>query len=391
MIKMNSPFGSYTLLRYPLKKKETLQAWDAADEYLLAYLKELFDQLPNDNAESAKNILIINDNFGALTLSLHSYSPTVQNDSYVSQQGILANLEKNGLDHHKINFLSSTEPLQNAFNYVLIKIPKSNAYLEDVLCSLQSHINPDTKIISAAMSKNIHTNTLKIFEQTIGDTTTSLAKKKARLVFSQFTNKSQHTNTANSYTHPVTSFELALEDKTFTIQNYSNVFSREKLDIGTRFLLENLPASKEINTIIDLGCGNGILGLVAAHQHPTANIIFVDESYMAVESAKLNFKTAFKENNRQATFIASNCLGTLEENSVDLILCNPPFHQNHAIGDHIAWQMFNDAHKVLKKEGELWIVGNHHLAYHAKLKTIFGGYSVVNSNKKFAIMFSRKT
>lgn len=50
-----------------------------------------------------------------------------------------------------------------------------------------------------------------------------------------------------------------------------------------------------------------------------------------------------------------------------------------------------EAHAVLKQGVEFWIVGNHHLAYHAKLKTLFGGYKVVASNKKFAVMFSRKS
>jgi 16S rRNA G1207 methylase RsmC len=66
-----------------------------------------------------------------------------------------------------------------------------------------------------------------------------------------------------------------------------------------------------------------------------------------------------------------------------LILCNPPFHQQTATTDHIAWQMFKDSFRVLKKGGELRIIGNRQLAYHIKLKRIFGNEKLIASNDKF--------
>lgn len=372
---LTSPQGEFTLARFPIRKNETLRAWDAADEYLLTYL--------NDEIKDDARLLIINDNFGALATALNAFKPTVQNDSFLSQQGILANLTANAIDSSNIKLITSMDAYQGVYDFVIIKAPKSHTYLEDILCKIQKNITPETKIISAAMAKNIHTNTLKIYEKVLGETTTSLAKKKARLIFTQFTNK----KTSNILEQKC--FGLDVGDIDLNICNESNVFSRDKLDLGTRFLLENLPRSDKYKTIIDLGCGNGIIGLVSAKQHPDAELTFMDESYMAVASAQQNFEAAFGDS-RKAKFITSDCLKGIEDESVDLILCNPPFHQNTVVGDHIAWQMFNEAHDALKDDGEFWIVGNHHLAYHAKLKTIFGGYQVVESNKKFAIMFSRK-
>lgn len=373
---ISTPQGDFTLTRFPVRKTEALRAWDAADEYLLTHLA--------GEISSDTRTLIINDNFGALAVALSAFNPTVQTDSYLSHQGILENLANNNIDSSNITLLNSMDPFDGVYDLVIIKLPKSNAYLEDILSKIQPHITAKTKIISAAMAKNIHTNTLKIFEKLLGETTTSLAKKKARLVFTAFTN-------AKATEPPAPKcFVLDIEQGELNICNQSNVFSREKLDIGTRFLLENLPHSDKYKSIIDLGCGNGIVGLVSAQQHPDAEFTFVDESYMAIASAEQNFDSAFS-GKRKATFLVADCLEGVEPESIDLILCNPPFHQNTVVGDHIAWQMFNEAHEALKKDGEFWIVGNHHLAYHAKLKTIFGGYKVVASNKKFAIMFSRKS
>ena len=108
-----------------------------------------------------------------------------------------------------------------------------------------------------------------------------------------------------------------------------------------------------------------------------------DESHMAITSAEINIKNNLPDLSSQCQFHLNDCLTDVESNSVDLILCNPPFHQHTATTDHIAWQMFKDSHRVLKKGGELRIIGNRQLAYHIKLKRIFGNEKLIASNDKF--------
>jgi 23S rRNA (guanine1835-N2)-methyltransferase len=78
-------------------------------------------------------------------------------------------------------------------------------------------------------------------------------------------------------------------------------------------------------------------------------------------------------------------LESTEAESVDLILCNPPFHQQHVIGDQVALGLFTDAKRCLRQGGALWIVANQHLSYSGKLKRLFGNCRMVASNKKFAV------
>ena len=72
------------------------------------------------------------------------------------------------------------------------------------------------------------------------------------------------------------------------------------------------------------------------------------------------------------------------------MLCNPPFHQQQVVGDFLAWRMFQQAHAALGRGGELWIVGNRHLGYHAKLKRLFREVSQVGATPKFVILRARK-
>ncbi|MBT5230610.1 MAG: methyltransferase, partial [Methylococcales bacterium] len=325
------------------------------------------------HAES--RLLIINDAFGALTCALSQYQPINRSDSFVSQYSCQRNMSS---IENQVVYQSSIDELNSPVDVVLIKVPKTLAFLQDQLIRLKSVITPQTQVIAAGMVKQIHTSTLNLFEQNIGTTKTSLATKKARLILSQ----------VNSQTEPQTlpESQWAVPEYNLTIVNQANVFSREKLDLGARLLLENLP--KDHQSYIDLGCGNGVIGFRLQQLNPEAQIQFIDESYMAVASAKAGYQLNFPEGS-QATFLVNNALTGLKP-PVDCIVCNPPFHQQHAIGDHIAWQMFTQAKAMLKQGGEISIVGNRHLQYHSKLKKIFGNVRSIASNKKFVVLSSTK-
>jgi len=391
---MLSPFfiddKQLILSRFPLAQvNRSLQAWDSADEYLLNYVKT--EQL----VSAQTRLVIFNDAFGALTTSfcspiLLSTNGTSKvetycvNDSYISNKGILANIKQNELADDNISLLNCLESLPKKIDVILFKIPKSKSLLIEQLIMIRNNIEQyntakETVFIAADRAKEIHSSTLKLFEKYLGTTTTSLAVKKARLVFCKFDQK-------NIQQSPFPTV-WSLHDKTlncdFSISNHANVYSREKLDIGARYFIENLPIAKENSKVIDLGCGNGVIGLSILAQQPTAQIQFFDESHMAIISAETNIKTNLPNLISQCTFQMNDCLTDVESNSVDLVLCNPPFHQQNATTDHIAWQMFKDSYRVLKKGGELRIIGNRQLAYHIKLKRIFGNEKLIASNDKF--------
>ena len=386
---LKTTFGPYRLQRYPVRKKETLRAWDAADEYILDYLEK------NNLLYQGVSLLILNDSFGGLSIPLNQYQPVVMTDSYLSMQGISSNLKNNGIDYESITIINSLHAPDSVLdggsnsgvaNIVLIKVPKSLAMLEDQLHRIRPSLSSSTSIIAAGMTKHIHMSTMELFKKIIGPTTTSIAHKKSRLIFSEFdADLSVPENPHPGKYKP----GYQLDDADLEIINHAAVFSREKLDIGTRLFIENLPVDERYKTIVDLGCGNGILGLLAAIKNPSAKMIFTDESYMAIESSIKNFVTVFGET-REAEFLQTDCLYGVPEGSVSLVLCNPPFHQNNAINDDIAWQMFTESKAALAAKGELWVIGNRHLGYHAKLKHLFGHCDVVASNKKFTLLKATK-
>jgi 16S rRNA (guanine1207-N2)-methyltransferase len=384
--KFESAFGVYSLQRFPeVSSQPSLRAWNAADEFLLQHLA---DQINSGDTQKPTKLLLLNDQFGALATHLHTFNPDSCSDSFLAQQGTRVNLNINNIEKNQVNCLGSLalqdRPTSNtdAFDWVMIRVPKTLALLEDQLHQLRPHISSNTRIVAGGMVKDIHTSTLKLFETILGETHTSLAKKKARLIFCKpklpLPNKTSPFPT-----------RYILENTSWTICNHANVFSRQKLDIGTRLFLEHIESLPPAKHIIDLGCGNGLLGCLAGHQQPDAAITFTDESHMAIASAKENAATILGAD-RAVHFRIDNCLETSPSSCADLILNNPPFHQQSVIGDHIAWQMFKDAKRVLKDNGELWVIGNRHLNYHAKLKKLFGNCRTVATNQKFVLIAATK-
>lgn len=367
--------GKFQLQRFPLQKKQPLRAWDAADEYLLNHLQA------TDALKAKSKILIINDQFGALATSLNQYALQTWSDSYINKIATAHNFKINHLTS-TIECIPSTETPTGIFDIVLIKIPKTSALLEHQLIKLKPHINADTLILSAAMTRHIHNSTLKSFEKILGKTSTSLAKKKARLVFTQY----EKVNTEINNPYPK---EYHVESLGIYLSNHANVFSKDKLDYATLLMLEQFKKLPSSQHIVDLGCGNGVLGIIAQRYQETSHVSFVDESYMAVASAKTNYNKIYNETS-ESQFLVSDCLDQLPQSNIDLILCNPPFHQQHSIGDQIAWNMFTQSFKKLQKGGQLWIVGNRHLQYSAKLKKIFGNSKIIAANKRFQVISAVK-
>jgi len=294
---MLSPFFVHekqlSLDRFPLAQvNRSLQAWDASDEYLLNYIKD--EQL----ISASSQVIIFNDAFGALTTHFclpENIDNTDQakadvycvNDSFISSQGIDYNIKQNQLSNKNITQLNCLDSLPKNIDVILFKIPKSKSLLIEQLIQIQNSASQNTIFIAADRAKEIHSSTLKLFEKYLGTTKTSLAVKKARLVFCQLDQQQKQ----KSPFPTVWSLANKTLNRDFSISNHANVYSREKLDIGARYFIDNLPDVAKNCQVIDLGCGNGVIGLTILAKQPSAKIQFFDESHMAITSAEINIRT----------------------------------------------------------------------------------------------------
>nr|WSY58066.1 methyltransferase [Streptomyces sp. NBC_00886] len=372
---MPTPWGDCALARFPEDPRDQLRAWDASDEYLLR-------QLAEQDTPLSGTVVIVGDRWGALATALAEHRPTQITDSFLTQEATRANLVRNGIAADSVRLLTTQDPPPEHVDVLLVRVPKSLALLEDQLLRLAPAVHADTVVVGTGMVKEIHTSTLKLFERILGPTRTSLAEKKARLIFC--TPRSSAARAANPWPH-----SYALPDGVGvvsgrTVVNHAGVFCAERLDIGTRFFLQHLPEGRGLRRVVDLGCGNGVVGTAVSLADPEAEVLFADESFQAVASAEATYKANGVPGH--AEFRVGDGLTGVPADSVDLVLNNPPFHSHQATTDATAWRMFTGARRALRPGGELWVVGNRHLAYHVKLKRLFGNSQLVASDAKFVVL-----
>lgn len=365
-----SPFATLELDRQPPRRDDPLQAFDAADEYLL-------QQVAEDGLAPSARVLVLNDAFGALAASLAAHARvTSSGDSHLAALALAANLARNGLAAEAVTSVPASEAISGPFDLVLVRVPKTLALLEEQLIRLHGQLAPGARVIAAGMLKHLPRAAGDLLERHIGPVQASLAVKKARLLFA-----TPEARPAVASPYPS---RYRLDAPPLTLVNHANVFCREGLDIGTRAFLPHLPQGLGQARVADLGCGNGVLALACALANPEAHFTLVDESYMAVQSARENWSAAFGE--RPVAIRAADGLADQPPRSLELILCNPPFHQQQVVGDFLAWRMFQQARTALTEQGELWLVGNRHLGYHVKLKRLFRRVEQIAATPKFVVL-----
>ncbi|MFG3196998.1 methyltransferase [Streptomyces sp. NPDC048208] len=372
---MTTPWGETELSRFPDDPRDRLRAWDASDAYLLRHLAE-------EGVDLSGEVVVLGDRWGALATALAAHRPTQITDSFLSQEATRANLARAGVGPGAVRLLTTQDPAPERVDVLLVRVPKSLALLEDQLLRLAPAVHAGTVVIGTGMVKEIHTSTLRLFERILGPTRTSLARQKARLIFC--TPDPALARPKNPWPYGYTLPDGVGVASGRPVVNHAGVFCADRLDIGTRFFLQHLPEGPRGRRVVDLGCGNGVVGTAVALADPEAEVLFVDESFQAVASAEATYKANGVPGH--AEFRVGDGLAGVASGSVDLVLNNPPFHSHQATSDATSWRMFTGAEQALRPGGELWVIGNRHLGYHVKLKRLFGNCELVASDPKFVVL-----
>ena len=193
------------------------------------------------------------------------------------------------------------------------------------------------------------------------------------------------TRDPQSKSNPKTwTFELRGQILTFTSD--VGVFSKGKVDFGSRTLIEAFRLPEVEGAIVDLGCGYGPIGLAIAKAYPDRQVIMGDVNQRATELSEKNAKNN-KINNVKCYL--SDRFENLPDGPFASVLINPPIRT----GKKMVHQMFEDAYRYLKEEGELWIVIQKKQGAPSaikKLKTLFQEVEIVKKNKGYFVIRAKK-
>ena len=349
------------IIRYPNTTDRSLRPWSAADELLL-------EQVLGLNL-SEKKIITYNDRFGYLNCQLH------QNDvlsviSYKSQEkSHKINRENNGLMFDDSRFINPLSSIDEKVDIALMKVPKSVNLFELYLAQITTCIKAEGVVYCSFMTRHFTKQLLSISNKYFEVVEQSLAKKKARVLILKKKKEIKENELINKLT--ISNSEV--------LRQYYGVFSAKEIDQATQFFIENLQVEENTKEVLDLAAGNGVLGYIIQKQLPNCKIHLIDDFYLAIESAKLNLK------GENVCFHYNDTLKEIEENSIDLVVSNPPFHFEYETNIEISLNLFKDVTYCLKHGGKFQLVANRHLNYGPHLERIFNKVIRVVHNEKFEI------
>jgi 16S rRNA G1207 methylase RsmC len=106
----------------------------------------------------------------------------------------------------------------------------------------------------------------------------------------------------------------------FQFLTASGIFSKKRVDLGTRLLIKCM-ILPESGYVLDLGCGYGAVGIVAAVFNPDLHVVMVDINERAVRLARQN---AGINNARNVIVKHSHLYESIKRFTFNCILSNPP-------------------------------------------------------------------
>ncbi len=111
--------------------------------------------------------------------------------------------------------------------------------------------------------------------------------------------------------------------------------------------------------MLDMGCGYGIVGLIAATRG-ASQVTLSDDNLLAVRCARASAAANAITN---VEIVAGDLLDAVKDQRFDLIVSNPPFHQQFDVNTNVAHRLIREAKSALKPGGRLVIVANAFLKY----------------------------
>jgi len=175
-------------------------------------------------------------------------------------------------------------------------------------------------------------------------------------------------------------FSVREGDRDLAFISRPGAFCHGRLDPGTRALLKQLDVG-EAGRVLDLGCGVGVIGVVAALRAPSARVTMVDSYARCVECARANAETAGVAGRCEIALTADTLRDA--EPGCDLVVTNPPYYGNYRISE----MFLATAERVLVPGGRICLVTKGVEWHAAKMNALFGsveradvgGYAVLGA------------
>mgnify|MGYP001583249836 CR=1 FL=1 len=170
-------------------------------------------------------------------------------------------------------------------------------------------------------------------------------------------------------------------DMKFSTSN--EVFSPQNVDKGTLAMLSTVEFKCD-DKVLDLGCGYGVVGILAAKIIGALNVVMTD---IDEQSVKLSRENIVLNGVQEIKLYQSDGFKSIDEKDFTLILSNPPYHVNFSVPKEFIEKGFNR----LAIGGKMYMVTKRKDWYKNKLISIFGGVKITEIDGYYVFMAEKKT
>jgi 16S rRNA (guanine1207-N2)-methyltransferase len=343
---------------------------DAQDAIDRIILQQAADRLGG----AAGRITVLEDMGGIVSALPPGVGPVrVHSDSWMSEQRVAARASRTELE---VSLDPTLGPAVLAgAQLVLLRLPKSLAALEEIAELVAAVAAPDVLLVGGGRDKHMTRGMNAVLSRHFSDVSASLGQQKCRVLFAARPDRTVTSSYPRREWH---------DDLQLTVCAHGAAFAGTSIDLGTRYLLGFLdrmaPAAR---SVVDLGCGTGVLATVLARRLSEAQVLAVDDSAAACRSTGATAEA--NDVADRVTVRRADALHGTSDHLADLIVCNPPFHRGTTRDSSSAFDMFAGAARVLRRGGELWTVFNSHLPYLPALRRRVGPTQVIGQNRAYVV------
>ena len=168
-----------------------------------------------------------------------------------------------------------------------------------------------------------------------------------------------------------------------TLETRAGLFSPEHIDRGTLAMLSHAEIMPGMR-IMDLGCGYGVVGILAAKIVGEENVFMSDVDPVAVEVSRRN---AVRNGVGNISICLSDGFQSVDATGFDIILSNPPYQTDFSVAKGFIEKGFNR----LKIGGRLYMVTKRCEWYKNKIRAIFGGVEVRPTDGYYVFIAERRS
>ena len=328
-------------------------------------------------------LLVVNYPDGHLLRALYAQQPHAAVEAFThdfaAHRRAQAAYQAGGLPGERLGFGAAIQPAGAPFDAVVLFLPKSRPLLAMTLAMTAPLLAQEGAFYLVGENKAGIRSAQALLAETIGPVKVLDTARHCALLHATRRIEAPPLDLERW----VDTYTVEAGEHALTVISLPGVFSQGRLDEGTRLLLETLDAPPG-PTVLDFGCGAGVIGAAVKRRWPQTTVTMTDANALALEAAR---RTWAANNLPPDPVVASDVFSHVDGRFAQIV-SNPPFHSGVQTDNRVVTTFLQEAKAHLAPGGALRIVANRFLKYAPLMETHVGLCRVMAESPRYYVLES---